>query len=134
MSSDVLLEELEVLTSIYPTEIKNLSESDIQIDAEPDYPPENADPLKVALTVHYPKSYPDVLPTLSLVALDGILTDEETQQLIQELEEVGNENLGMAMTFTLVSHLRERLSSLVTDREERRIKNEVEMERLRISG
>jgi hypothetical protein len=68
------------------------------------------------------------------VALDGILTDEETQQLIQELEKVGNENLGMAMTFTLVSHLRERLSSLVTDREERRIKNEVEMERLALEA
>lgn len=36
----------------------------------------------------------------------------------------------MAMTFTLVSHLRERLTALVTDREERIRKEEAEKERL----
>lgn len=36
----------------------------------------------------------------------------------------------MAMTFTLVSHLREQLSRLVRSREERRKKEEAEKERL----
>jgi 6-pyruvoyl-tetrahydropterin synthase len=42
----------------------------------------------------------------------------------------GEENLGMAMTFTLVSHLREQLSSLVRIRAENIAKAEVEKERL----
>ncbi|KAJ7658838.1 hypothetical protein DFH06DRAFT_921723, partial [Mycena polygramma] len=42
----------------------------------------------------------------------------------------GEENIGMAMTFTLVSHLREQLAVLVKTRTERRRKEEVEKERL----
>jgi hypothetical protein len=42
----------------------------------------------------------------------------------------GEENIGMAMTFTLVSHLRERLSSLVRSRAEKIRKQEAEKERL----
>lgn len=42
----------------------------------------------------------------------------------------GEENLGMAMTFTLVSHLREQLGLLVRSRAEAREKEEAEKERL----
>ena len=42
----------------------------------------------------------------------------------------GNENLGMAMTFTLVSHLREQLSHLMRVRAQRREREEKEKERL----
>ena len=42
----------------------------------------------------------------------------------------GEENLGMAMTFTLVSHLREQLGLLVRTRAEAREKEEAEKERL----
>lgn len=38
----------------------------------------------------------------------------------------------MAMTFTLVSHLRERLTSLVIDREAKRVQAEQEKERIAI--
>lgn len=41
----------------------------------------------------------------------------------------GEENLGMAMTFTLVSHLREELLSLVNGRIERQMEEEKERER-----
>lgn len=41
----------------------------------------------------------------------------------------GEENIGMAMTFTLVSHLREQLSELVRTRDERKKKVEAEKER-----
>lgn len=44
----------------------------------------------------------------------------------------GEENLGMAMTFTLVSHLRERLSDLVRTRAEDIVAQEREKERLAI--
>ena len=42
----------------------------------------------------------------------------------------GEENLGMAMTFTLVSHLREQLSILVKAKLDRRLFEEKEKERL----
>lgn len=42
----------------------------------------------------------------------------------------GEENIGMAMTFTLVSHLREQLSILIRARSEKRRKEEMEKERL----
>jgi hypothetical protein len=42
----------------------------------------------------------------------------------------GEENLGMAMTFTLVSHLREQLSSLVRIRAKKAANAETEKERL----
>ncbi|KAK0459700.1 RWD-domain-containing protein [Desarmillaria tabescens] len=130
MSSDVLLEEFEVLESIYPTELTKLSEKDIQIDAEPDDIAEGAEPLKLSLRVHYGESYPDALPDLSLEAVEGELEDDEVAKLISELNAIGEENLGMAMTFTLVSHLREQLSTLVRSRADKRRKEELEKERL----
>lgn len=42
----------------------------------------------------------------------------------------GEENKGMAMTFTLVSHLREKLSGLVENRVKARVAEEHEKERL----
>ena len=82
----------------------------------------------------YTDKYPDVLPSLSLESLEGSLEDHEIEMLLNELSEVGNENLGMAMTFTLVSHLRERLTSLVIDREAKRVKEEQEKERIAIEA
>ncbi|KAG5643482.1 hypothetical protein DXG03_000870 [Asterophora parasitica] len=67
---------------------------------------------------------------LSLKPVDGEVDDEELGAILEELHSVGNENIGMAMTFTLVSHLREQLSRLVRVRAERHEKEEREKERL----
>ncbi|THU90714.1 RWD domain-containing protein [Dendrothele bispora CBS 962.96] len=130
MMSSVLLEEFEVLESIYPTELTKTSERDIQIDVEPEDLPEGEETLKLRLHVHYMDDYPDTLPELSLDSLGGEVDASETAHLINELKKVGDENLGMAMTFTLVSHLREQLSELVRFRTEKRKKDEMERERL----
>ncbi|KAF5381001.1 hypothetical protein D9615_003932 [Tricholomella constricta] len=130
MSSDAVLEELEVLESIYPEELSKISERDIEIDAEPDDPIDGGEELKLTLCVHYTDQYPDTLPNLSLKTVDGEVDDEELEAILEELRSVGNENIGMAMTFTLVSHLREQLSRLVRTRAERRDKEEREKERL----
>lgn len=44
----------------------------------------------------------------------------------------GEENAGMAMTFTLVSHLREQLTELVRSRAEKERQLATEMERLEL--
>ncbi|KAK7467102.1 hypothetical protein VKT23_004162 [Stygiomarasmius scandens] len=132
MSADVLLEEFEVLESIYPTELSKTSERDIQIDVEPEELLEGEETLKLKLHVHFSDDYPDVLPDLTLSPLEGEVDESEMVHLLDELKKAGNENLGMAMTFTLVSHLREQLSELVRSRVEKRKKDEMEKERLAI--
>ncbi|OBZ75744.1 RWD domain-containing protein 1 [Grifola frondosa] len=134
MSSETLLEEFEVLEAIYPTELTKLSERDIRIDVEPEERSDGGEEFSLALEVHYSDEYPDALPDLSLEATSGSLDDEEIAHLIREAQKVGEENLGMAMTFTLVSHLREQLSLLVYSREERRRKEAAEKERLAIEA
>ncbi|KAF7338316.1 RWD-domain-containing protein [Mycena venus] len=144
MSSDVLLEEFEVLESIYPSELTKISETIIQLDVEPeDYDSaDGGEQLKLTLEVQYPPEYPDVLPDMSLHAIEGEgeIEDSEIDDLLKDLRAVarissrGEENLGIAMTFTLVSHLREQLSVLVKTRAEKKRKEEMEKERLAIEA
>ncbi|EKM55426.1 uncharacterized protein PHACADRAFT_195458 [Phanerochaete carnosa HHB-10118-sp] len=130
MASEILAEEFEVLESIYPTELSKISENEVRIEVEPEEVEEGIEPVKLTLDVRYPDNYPDTLPELSLEPLEGEVDDSEIEHLISELHKVGEENLGMAMTFTLVSHLREQLVALVRDRSERQRKEEMEKERL----
>ncbi|KAL1757147.1 hypothetical protein FB107DRAFT_209731, partial [Schizophyllum commune] len=124
----------QVLESIYPTELSKTSERDIRIEAEPDDLEEGEDTIKLALKVHYTDGYPDELPDLSFDVLEGELTDDELNGLLEGLRTVGEENLGLAMVFTLVTTLRERLSELVRERAERHKAEEHEKERLAIEA
>ncbi|KAH9854130.1 RWD-domain-containing protein [Lenzites betulinus] len=129
MSAEVLAEEFEVLESIYPDEFTKLSEREITIDVEPDDPVDGIEPLTLAFNVEYTDDYPDALPKFTLDATQGELDEAELEHLHDELQRVGEENLGMAMTFTLVAHLRERLSALMREREERERHEAAEKER-----
>ena len=44
--------------------------------------------MKLVLDVKYPDAYPDVLPELSINVLEGELDDDETSQLMKELQTV----------------------------------------------
>ncbi|KAG0707789.1 RWD-domain-containing protein [Suillus ampliporus] len=134
MSAEVLTEEFEVLESIYPTELSIVSDREIQIDVEPDETIDGEHAFKLQLFVHYPDEYPDSLPHLTLVAIEGELEDAEHDTLLESLTEVGEENVGMAMTFTLVSHLREQMASLVRKRADQLMDEEREKERLTIEA
>ncbi|KAI0054047.1 RWD-domain-containing protein [Auriscalpium vulgare] len=129
MSSDVLLEEFEVLESIYPDEFTKLSERNVRVIVEPDDLEDGEDTLRLTLTVTYTDEYPDALPELELDAIEGELDEEEESGLLTDIRTIGEENLGMAMTFTMVSHLREQLSGLIRQRAERTRKEEAEVER-----
>ncbi|KAF8798004.1 RWD domain-containing protein [Phlegmacium glaucopus] len=133
--SDVLLEELEVLESIYPTELLRLSQHKIQIEAEADDIPDGAINLQVRLCVEYSGGYPDELPSLSLEHDgDERIQEADSENILENLRKVGEENLGMAMTFTLVSHLREQLSELVRSKLEEQRQRESEKERLALEA
>ncbi|KAF8478699.1 RWD-domain-containing protein [Russula ochroleuca] len=129
MSSDVILEEFEVLESIYADELIKLSEKEIRIDIRPDDVEDGEESLDLSLTVYYTDDYPDELPRLSLEPLEGEVDEEEISGLLDGAQAVGQENIGMAMTFTIVSHLREQLSTLIRTRSKRRQKEAHELER-----
>ncbi|KAI5124547.1 hypothetical protein M0805_003069 [Coniferiporia weirii] len=129
MSDELLEEEMQVLESIYPTELTKISEREVHFDVEPEDSVERGLQLILLLKVVYPETYPEVLPELTIEPIEGDLEPNEMASLIDQLKVVGEENLGMAMTFTLVSHLREQLLFLVKSRLERIEREEVEKER-----
>ncbi|KAF8628440.1 hypothetical protein AX15_003956 [Amanita polypyramis BW_CC] len=127
--SEELQEEIEVLESIYPSELARPSERDIEIIAEPDDPLDGTEQLKVTLCVHYTDTYPDELPEMSLKVDEGSVDDRDLNNLMSQLRAAGEENIGMAMTFTLVTLLREKLSQLIRIKAEREKQEEIERER-----
>ncbi|PSR99371.1 RWD domain-domain-containing protein [Coniella lustricola] len=126
MGREDQIEEREVLDSIFPDEITDISPSEFRIritlDIEDDEP-ENPQPTMV-LTVRYPDDYPDKAPNLDLSALeDGggekhplFNVAEDKTALLATLDPVIEENMGMAMVFTLVTTLKEEAEQLVARR------------------
>ncbi|KAF8326337.1 RWD-domain-containing protein [Cantharellus anzutake] len=134
MSSEVLAEEYEVLSSIYPDELEKVAEDELKIRVEPaEQPPSSEDQSKseklclftaqevqLTLFVKYPPEYPDKVPGLAIHSSRGSLSRDEEKMLLNTLHEMGEESLGMAMVFTLVSQLQESLGKLISEREELR--------------
>ncbi|GJJ12395.1 hypothetical protein Clacol_006637 [Clathrus columnatus] len=87
---------------------------------------------QVLLQVEYPESYPDEIPGLSLYAVEGTLEDDEVGHLIEDLKTTATENLGIAMTFTLISQLRETLLERLQARADELKRLTLETERLEL--
>ncbi|CDS00008.1 uncharacterized protein SPSC_02991 [Sporisorium scitamineum] len=94
-------------------------------------------PIVLSLHIHYTPEYPDAPPNMSIhiirdtKAVLGPAIDDEDDQPEQDsssadrpavtelqvgLDEVAQESLGMAMVFTLASHLRESVTTLIQRR------------------
>ena len=102
----------------------------------------------MTLNVTYTSGYPDTLPELAADPLEGEIEEQELVDLLNGLKILvcsltcdvfrfsdltqGGENVGMAMTFTLVSHLREQLAELVRSRAEKERRLAAEKERLEL--
>jgi len=133
MGRDEQIEEREVLDSIFPDEITDISDTEYRISVTLDLPDEDggpddagadapAPPPVILLTVRYPDDYPDRAPHLDLSPpqnaaahpLFSVADDKEA--LLAGLAATAEENIGMAMVFTLVSALREAAEQLVLDR------------------
>lgn len=76
------------------------------------------------LTVRYPEGYPDEAPVLSLSPTPNAAPHpylniaEDKDQLLEGLQATIEENMGMAMVFTLVSALKEAAEQLALERRE----------------
>ncbi|KAH6854389.1 RWD domain-containing protein [Chaetomium sp. MPI-CAGE-AT-0009] len=122
MGREEQAEEREVLDSIFPEEITDISETEYRISISLDLLDDESEPPVILLTVRYPEDYPDKAPLLELAAPQNstpheyLNIAEDKDQLLQDLEAVVEENLGMAMVFTLVSALKEAAEQLVEER------------------
>ncbi|KAL1875296.1 hypothetical protein VTK73DRAFT_10193 [Phialemonium thermophilum] len=123
MGRDEQIEEREVLSSIFPDEINDISETEYRISIKLDLPEddENEPPVMV-LSVRYPEEYPDKPPILDLSAPQNATPHpyfsvaNEKDELLASLEPTIEENLGMAMIFTLVSALKEAAEQRIAER------------------
>lgn len=79
----------------------------------------------MVLTVRYPEDYPDKAPNLDLSPADDgaakhpmFNVAEDKDELLKALEPVIEENLGMAMVFTLVTTLKDEAEQIVERRKQ----------------
>ncbi|KAI0478691.1 RWD-domain-containing protein [Xylariaceae sp. FL0804] len=130
MGREEQAEEREVLDSIFPDEITNISDTEFRIAVTVN-PPEAEDedaeaaaapPPTLFLHVRYPAGYPDEAPELDLSAPAGapphprLSLAADKAALLAALDEPVRENLGMAMVFTLVAALGEAAEGLMAER------------------
>ncbi|KAI0879312.1 RWD domain-containing protein [Hypoxylon argillaceum] len=138
MGREEQIEEREVLDSIFPDEITDISDTEYRIAVKlnpPDDNEEEAEPPTLVLHVRYPEAYPDEAPILDLSPLPNaplhprFSVSADREQLLKGLEDVIQENLGMAMVFTLVTTLTELAEQLMTDRKEaaERVREEAQL-------
>jgi len=127
---EALGEELEVLESIFSSELTRTGERDIQIMIQPDVSSDTReqDP-HLLLILSYPTDYPQNLPEMRIQVDKGKMDDFEINSLQSSLASTAEESLGMVMTFSLVSNLKENLDALIRDRIEAAKRKERETER-----
>jgi len=81
-------------------------------------------PATVLLTVSYPESYPDTAPGLDIslppnaLPVPHVSLTTDRLNLLASLDSIIEENLGMAMIFTLVSALKETIEQLILERQD----------------
>jgi len=81
-------------------------------------------PATVLLTVSYPESYPDTAPGLDIslppnaLPVPHVSLTTDRLNLLASLDSIIEENLGMAMIFTLVSALKETVEQLILERQD----------------
>ncbi|KAI1770891.1 RWD-domain-containing protein [Hypoxylon cercidicola] len=129
MGKEEQVEEREVLDSIFPEEITDISDTEYRISIQLDLPDDDgadepSEPPTLILHVQYPENYPDEAPMLDLSPPQNAVPHPyfsvaaDKEQLLKGLEETIQENMGMAMIFTVVTTLKEEAELLVTDRRE----------------
>ncbi|CBF75704.1 hypothetical protein AN3646.2 [Aspergillus nidulans FGSC A4] len=127
MGREDQIEEREVLDSIFPEEITDVSDTSYRISITLDAPDndeqsQEAEPPILILQVTYPEEYPDVAPELDLTAPTNapkhprLDISEDRDRLLEALQPTIEENMGMAMVFTLVSALKESAELLMVER------------------
>lgn len=88
----------------------------------PEFDNEDAEQPVIYLEVSYPAEYPDVAPELNISSPPNapknnrLDVQDDRETLLEALQETIEENMGMAMVFTLVSALKESAEQLMAER------------------
>ncbi|KAI9698944.1 MAG: hypothetical protein M1836_003133 [Candelina mexicana] len=126
MGLDEQREEREVLKSIFPDEFTDISDTEYRISILLDVINKEEDESKsptIILQVNYPTAYPDEAPQLEIStppnAPKYALLDlqEDRSRLMEALQPTIEENMGIAMVFSLVSALKDSAELLVSERQ-----------------
>ncbi|KAK4560584.1 Protein gir2 [Recurvomyces mirabilis] len=126
MGRDEQKEEREVLDSIFPDEIQDISETEYRVSITLDVKKgeeDDEDPV-IILSVRYPDAYPDVAPALDITSPPNapkyahLDVQEDKARLLESLGPTIEEGMGMAMIFTLVSTLKDSAELLVSERQQ----------------
>ncbi|RDW94536.1 RWD-domain-containing protein [Coleophoma crateriformis] len=126
MGREDQIEEREVLDSIFPDEIHDISETEYTISILLDVINDDGDdsePPTMLLHVKYPDDYPEIAPELDISSPRNapphpyFSIDSDKQTLLDGLSETIEENIGMAMVFTLVSTLKDNAEQLISERQ-----------------
>jgi len=126
MGRDEQKEEREVLDSIFPDEIQDISETEYRVTINLDVKKaeeDEEDPV-IILSVRYPGAYPDEAPGLDITAppnapkYEHLDVQEDKARLLEALQPTIEESMGMAMVFTLVSTLKDSAELLVSERQQ----------------
>ncbi|KAF3312279.1 hypothetical protein TWF173_007433 [Orbilia oligospora] len=129
-------QELEVLESIYPDELTRISDKEFSIRLSLEEPDVDVDAegyeapivfLRVTYTPDYPNAAPDLSISLDSPSTHPLTFPDDEAPLVSALDTAVEENMGMAMVFTLATTLKETAESILRDRadEARRIREEV---------
>ena len=99
-------DEIEAIESIYSEEIDILSDSPHRFTIPiktAEYDDEDSDEgMMTLLMFTFPDTYPDLAPEIDVEECEGI-DDDVLEEYKEALMKVAEENLGMAMVFTIVS-------------------------------
>ncbi|KAF2735239.1 RWD-domain-containing protein [Polyplosphaeria fusca] len=126
MGLDEQREEREVLEAIFPDEITDVSETEFRVSILLDVHREDDDeeePPTIILNVQLPPDYPEEAPRLDISNPPNALkysyldVQEDKARLLSSLSDTIEENMGMAMVFTLVSTLKDGAELLISERQ-----------------
>lgn len=128
MSSEELQnEEREILESIFEGD-ENFKVIDANSYQCTVYSAESSDKT-VAVRIHWPSQYPEIIPNFSLeLSHNNQIPSHIKANLLNELKTFAEENIGVAMTYTIVDWLKDNIDSLIPDESIK--KEEVKKEQL----
>lgn len=127
MGRDEQAEEREVLDSIFPDEIQDISDTEYRVSISlevKDESGEDSDAPVIILNVRYPEAYPDEAPILDVTQPpnapkhEHLDIQEDKARLLDALQPTIEESLGMAMVFALVSQLKDAAELLIVERQQ----------------
>ncbi|GAB7365525.1 hypothetical protein MBLNU230_g6598t1 [Neophaeotheca triangularis] len=129
MGKEEQQEEREVLDSIFPDEIQDVNEQEYRITISldvtiPSDEGEEPETPIIILNVQYPEAYPDEAPRLDITQPPNapkhphLNIQDDKARLLDALQPSIEENLGIAMIFTLVSTLKDAAELLISERQQ----------------